>query len=186
MKFVGQPLGGLFEFEYPRFSDERGEFAKPFHSGSLSEYGLSADFKEFFYSDSHKDVLRGMHFQLPPHAHGKLIFVSGGCVLDVVLDIRHASPTFGEYVSFELCADDQRCLYISPGFAHGFLSLENNSRINYLVTSVHSPAHDAGVRWDSFGFKWPVSSPIVSPRDADFLTLEDFQKSDDIDWHTNL
>ena len=186
MKFVGQPLGGLFEFEYPRFSDERGGFAKPFHSGSLSEYGLSADFKESFYSDSHKDVLRGMHFQLPPHAHGKLIFVSRGCVLDVMLDVRHASPTFGEYVSFELCADDQRCLYISPGFAHGFLSRENNSRINYLVTSVHSPAHDAGVRWDGFDFNWPVNSPIVSPRDAVFLTLEDFGKSNDLDWHTNL
>ena len=186
MKFIDQPLGGLYEFEYPCFSDERGVFAKPFHSESLFELGLNSDFKEFFFSDSNKDVLRGMHFQLPPHGHDKLVFVSSGCVLDVVLDIRHSSPTFGEFVSFELFENDQRCLYISSGFAHGFLSLEDNSRINYLVTSLHSPTHDTGVRWDSFNFNWPVSSPIISPRDSDLLTLEDFGKLNDIDWHTNL
>ena len=186
MKFISEPLEGLYEFEYPRFLDERGVFAKPFHSGSLSEYGVNADFKEFYFSDSHKDVLRGMHFQLPPHDHGKLVFVSSGCVLDVVLDVRRSSLTFGKYVSFELCAEDQRCIYLSSGFAHGFLSLEDNSRINYLVTSLYSPAHDAGVRWDSFDFNWPVNNPIVSPRDAVFLTLEDFGKSNDLDWHTNL
>ena len=186
MKLVSQALQGVYEFEYPHFSDERGGFAKPYHAGSLGEYGLKADFKEFFYSDSHKHVLRGMHFQLPPHDHGKMVFVTSGAVLDVALDVRKASPTFGQSVSFELCADDQRCIYLSSGFAHGFLSLEDNSRINYLVTSLHSPTHDVGVRWDSFSFQWPVSSPVISSRDADFSTLENFGKSNDIDWNTNL
>ena len=186
MKLISQALQGVYEFEYPHFSDERGGFAKPFHAGSLSEYGLNSDFKEFFYSDSHKNVLRGMHFQLPPHDHGKLVFVSSGCVLDVALDIRESSPTFGESVSFELSTGDQRCIYISSGFAHGFLSLEVNSRINYLVTSVHSPAHDSGVRWDSFNFEWPVKNPLLSPRDKAFLSLDEFSSSHDIDWNTNL
>ena len=186
MKLVSQALQGVYEFEYPHFSDERGGFAKPYHAGSLGEYGLKADFKEFFYSDSHKHVLRGMHFQLPPHDHGKMVFVTSGAVLDVALDVRKASPTFGQSVSFELCADDQRCIYLSSGFAHGFLSLEDNSRINYLATSLHSLTHDVGVRWDSFSFQWPVSSPVISSRDADFSTLEDFGKSNDIDWNTNL
>jgi len=186
MKLVSQALQGVYEFEYPRFSDERGGFAKPFHSGSLSEYGLNTEFKEFFYSDSHKNVLRGMHFQLPPHNHEKLVFVSSGRVLDVALDIRKSSPTYGKSVSFELCADDQRCIYISSGFAHGFLSLEDNSRINYLVTSVHSPTHDSGVKWDSFNFEWPVTNPLLSSRDKAFLSLNVFSTSHDIDWHTNL
>ena len=73
MKLIDQPLEGLYEFEYPCFNDERGEFAKPFHSGSLSEYGVNTDFKEFFYSDSHKNVLRGMHFQLPPYEHNLVL-----------------------------------------------------------------------------------------------------------------
>ncbi len=186
MKLISQELQGIYEFEYPRFSDERGGFAKPYHAGSLGEYGLKADFKEFFYSDSHKHVLRGMHFQLPPHDHGKLIFVTSGAVLDVALDVRKTSPTFGQSVSFELSADDQRCIYISSGFAHGFLSLEDNSRINYLVTSLHSPAHDSGVKWDSFNFKWPVTSPLLSPRDEAFLSLDEFVSTHDIDWYTNL
>jgi len=186
MKLISQALQGVYEFEYPHFNDERGGFAKPLNAGALSEYGINSNFKEFFYSDSHKNVLRGMHFQLPPHDHGKLVFVSSGCVLDVVLDVRELSPTFGECVSFELSADDQRCIYMSSGFAHGFLSLEDNSRINYFVTSLHSPAHDSGVKWDSFNFNWPVKNPLLSPRDEALLSLEAFSSSNDIDWHTNL
>jgi len=181
MKLVSQALEGVFEFEYPNFGDERGGFAKPFHAGSMSEYGLNSNFKEFFYSDSHKNVLRGMHFQLPPHDHGKLVFVSSGCVLDVALDVRESSSTFGESVSFELSAVDQRCIYISPGFAHGFLSLEDNSRINYLVTSLHSPKHDTGVRWDSFDFDWGVSNPILSVKDKSLDTLEKINR-ERINW----
>jgi len=186
VKLISQILHGVYEFEYSLFSDDRGAFAKPFHAGLLSEYGLHSDFKEFFYSDSHKNVLRGMHFQLPPYDHGKLIFVTSGSVLDVALDVRKSSPTFGESVSFELCADDQRCIYISSGFAHGFLSLEDDSRINYLVTSLHQPSHDLGVSWDSFNFNWPVAKPHISPRDASFMALDEFRKLNDINWHTNL
>ncbi len=174
MKLIPTNLDGVFLLEPKVFTDERGTFIKSFHKDTLENLGLDAGFKESFYSISHKDVIRGMHFQSPPHEHSKLIYVSKGRVLDVVLDIRENSPTFGKFSYAELSDKNNLMVYIKPGFAHGFLSLEDDTCVCYFHTSMHSPEHDLGVRFDSFGMDWKVTDPIVSTRDAAFPTLEEF------------
>lgn len=174
MKLIPTQLDGVFLLEPKVFSDERGTFIKPFHKDTLEGLGLDADFKESFYSISHKNVIRGMHFQSPPHEHSKLIYVSKGKVLDVVLDIREDSPTFGQFSSAELSDKNNLMVYIRPGFAHGFLSLEDDTCVSYFHTTTHSPEHDLGVCFDSFGMDWRATDPIVSARDASFPALNEF------------
>ncbi len=127
-----------------------------------------------YYSVSSKGVLRGMHFQTPPSAYAKLVYVSHGRVLDVALDIRKGSPTYGKALAKELSLEAATALYLPSGFAHGFLSLEDGSVVNYAQTAGYDPAHDGGIRLDSFGFDWGVASPILSDRDKTFPTLAAF------------
>ena len=115
-----------------------------------------------------------MHFQLPPAAHAKLVYCITGRVLDVVLDLRKDSPTFGRSYGRELSAVNREMFFIPAGFAHGFLALEDNTTMVYQTSTVHSPTHDAGVRWDSFNFDWPVKNPTLSDRDQKFPTLPEF------------
>ncbi len=123
-----------------------------------------------------KSALRGMHFQVPPAAHSKLVYCLSGRVLDVLLDIRRDSPRFGQSFSCELDATTRQLLFIPVGFAHGFLSLEDNSLMVYKTDAVHAPEQDKGVAWDSFGFKWPLDNPpIMSARDRQFPRWPDFQ-----------
>lgn len=147
---------------------------KPFHAGQLAEHGIEMSVREEFFSTSAKDVLRGMHFQIPPHDHQKLVYCIAGRVLDVILDLRKASPTYGKSASVELSADNRHLLFIPRGFAHGFLSLEEGSCMVYKTDAVHAPACDAGILWESFGFPWPIRQPLLSPRDAAFPPLEAF------------
>jgi dTDP-4-dehydrorhamnose 3,5-epimerase len=118
--------------------------------------------------------LRGMHFQLPPAAHDKLVYCPVGKVLDVVLDLR-SSAKRGRFISRELNASNREMLFIPRGCAHGFVALEDESMMVYQTSTVHSPAHDAGVLWNSFGFAWPVANPILSERDQKFPALRDFK-----------
>jgi len=115
-----------------------------------------------------------MHFQLPPAAHAKLVFCLSGRVLDVVLDMRRNSATFGR--SFGCCLETARAelLFIPAGFAHGFLALEDRSLMVYSTDAVHTPACDTGVAWNSFGFDWPVASPVLSERDRRFQSWREF------------
>ena len=130
--------------------------------------------REEFFSTSAKDVLRGMHFQIPPHAHQKLIYCVNGKVLDVLLDLRQCSPTYGRSISLELSAANRHVLYIPVGFAHGFLSMEDQSCLVYKTDAVHAPLHDAGIRWDSFGFAWPSDAPLISGRDLAHPAFSEF------------
>ena len=117
-----------------------------------------------------------MHFQVPPAAHSKLVFCLQGRVLDVLLDMRRSSPRFGQVFSCELDAVKREILFIPVGFTHGFLSLEDNSLMMYKTDVIHSPEHDKGIAWDSFGFNWPLSGPpIMSDRDRKFVRWPDFQ-----------
>jgi dTDP-4-dehydrorhamnose 3,5-epimerase len=154
--------------------DERGRFVKLMHAPSFAERGMACDFVETFYTASRRGVLRGMHLQLPPHAHAKLVSCLVGTVLDVLLDLRVGSPTYGEHRAFELCDDQPRALYVAPGVAHGFYTLSEEATMVYLVTSVHAPTHDAGVRWDTFGMQWPDAEPVLSPRDRMLPPLDEF------------
>src|SRR5204863_1808973 len=114
---------------------------------------------------SAKGVVRGMHFQVPPAAHAKLVYCAHGRVLDVVLDMRRQSPRFGQVFSRELDAAKSELLFIPAGLAHGFLSLEDDSLMVYKTDHVYAAEHDQGIAWDSFGFKWPLDQPpIMSDR----------------------
>jgi len=174
MEIIGTPLSGLLVLQAVPFCDARGGFQKPFSEITFREYGLTAGFKEFYYSVNRKDVIRGMHFQTPPCDHDKLVYVSRGRIVDVVVDIRKASPTFGKYFETELNAVDGASLFIPRGFAHGFCSLEDGTVVNYAQTSCYDREHDAGISYRSFGYNWPVSDPILSDRDLSFPGLQHF------------
>ena len=126
---------GLLVLETINFQDNRGGFQKLFNFDFFKENGLETDFKEFYYSVSQKNVVRGMHFQLPPFDHTKLVYVSKGRIKDVCLDIRKQSATYGKCFSIELDDKQGKYLYIPKGFAHGFISLEDGSIVNYAQTS---------------------------------------------------
>jgi len=171
MKINKTPLEGIFEIENKNFEDNRGLFVKTFHANTFAEHGLETDFKESFYSVSKKNVLRGMHFQLTPHDHAKLVYVIDGEILDVVVDIRKKSSSYGQCFSTILSSINTRSIYIEKGFAHGFLTLSNSATVVYQTSTVHAPEYDSGIRWDSFGFDWGVDKPIVSQRDEAFNAL---------------
>ncbi len=175
MELISEPLPGVKILRPFVFEDARGNFVKPFHEEQLAKHGIVMKVREEFFSTSAAGVLRGMHFQIPPHEHQKLIYCIIGRVWDVLLDLRRGSSTYGEATGFELSAANRHVVFIPVGFAHGFLSLENNSCLVYKTDAVHAPAHDDGILWSSFGFPWPlVAEPVVSARDAAFSGLPDF------------
>lgn len=174
MRIINELLSGVLLIEPKVFTDSRGNFLKTFHSGIFKELGIPFVPMEEFYSTSHQGVLRGMHFQLPPHDHAKLVYCLRGRVLDVMVDLRKNEPTFGRFATTELSAVDRCLLYLPTGIAHGFLALEPDSVMVYKTSTVHAPSHDAGIRWDSFGFDWGVADPLISPRDAALPRLVDF------------
>lgn len=175
MKIIKTRFEGLFILETTDFCDQRGSFQKLFNYNFFKENGLDTDFKEFYYSVSQKNVIRGMHFQLPPADHTKLVYVSKGKIKDVVLDIRRHSKTYGKAFSIDLNDHDAKYLYIPKGFAHGFLSLEDGSICNYAQTSCYNKELDCGIDHNSFEFDWGVESPICSGRDVTFVKLADFK-----------
>lgn len=174
MKALATGLGGLVVLQPTVFTDARGRFVKTYHQGVFRELGIDFEPREEFFSVSARGVLRGMHFQLPPMAHAKLVYCIAGRVLDVVLDLRRQSPTRGRHYARELSAASHDQMFVPVGFAHGFLALEEQSVMVYQTSTVHSPAHDAGILWDSFGFPWPVPAPIVSDRDRRFPAFRAF------------
>ena len=115
-----------------------------------------------------------MHFQTPPHEHAKLVYCADGSVTDVLLDLRSQSPTYGQPIALPLTSESGQALYLAAGIAHGFVAIEAPALMIYNVTSEYSPTHDTGVRWDSFGFDWSVTDPVISERDRGFSELSDF------------
>ena len=154
--------------------DERGWFLKTFHAPSFAAAGLCIEFSESFLSLSKRNVIRGMHFQLPPHDQVKLVRCQEGKILDVVLDIRMSADTYGKYQAFLLDGANPQCLYIPSGFAHGFLVSSKTAIVEYHTSTVHQPSHDVGIRWDSFGMLWGCDSPVISARDWGFPNLTNF------------
>ncbi len=167
-------LEGVYLVEPFHAHDKRGSFYKYVDEGSFREIGLVNSFREQFYSESGEGVIRGMHYQEPPEPLTKLVYVVSGAIIDVVLDIRKASPTYGSFIDYELSYDNKRALYIPPGFAHGFLVLGDHARVMYLQNGVYSMIHDAGIHWDSFGMDWGVVNPVISERDERLPAFGDF------------
>lgn len=160
--------------DLPAFTDNRGLFVKTFNDTWLQQQGIRFIVKESYFSLSAKDVIRGMHFQLPPHQHAKIIFCPQGAILDVALDLRTASPTYGQCFSQVLQAQDYKGFYIPEGFAHGFKALTDNAMTCYLVSSEYHKAHDTGIAYDSIGFDWETTAPVLSDRDMGFARLDAF------------
>lgn len=155
--------------------DDRGLFVKTFHQPDFLAQKLDFNVRESFYTISKKNVIRGMHFQVQNKAHSKLVYVPHGKIRDVILDIRRGSPTFGHYVSVELNHDNCEMVLIPKGFAHGFIALEDNTIVSYMVDNEHSPEHDQGIHWNSFGADWEVANPIVSKRDQEWPSFKDYR-----------
>lgn len=174
LSIAGTELEGVALLTLPKQRDERGTFTKVMHAPTFAEHGLRTDFAEQFFTSSHRHVLRGMHCQLPPHAHAKLVCCVAGRILDVVIDLRKASPSFGRCLALELSADNGLALYLPAGCAHGFLTLSESAITLYAVTSAYVPACDGGVHWKSIGFDWPLDEPIVSARDRELPALSAF------------
>ncbi len=175
MKCFQTEFDGLVVIETFYSSDTRGSFTKTYHSGVFHEQGIHPEFHEFFASRSGPNTLRGMHFQLPPFHHDKLVFVLKGSITDVVLDLRKDYKTYGSFFEIALSESNRTALFIPAGMAHGFLSLEPETLVCYLTTSVHSPAYDTGILWNSFGYSWDVLEPIISDRDQRFLPFAEFE-----------
>lgn len=154
-------------------TDKRGHFVKTFHASKFRDSGFTDLFRESYYSESYKDVIRGMHFQKPPFEHEKLVYVTKGKILDVILDLRTNLNTYGQYITVEL-GEFGSSIYIPKGLAHGFLVLSDTSTVVYNVTTEYNKNADTGIRWDSFGFEWPVKKPIISDRDSEFDEFEKF------------
>lgn len=174
MEIIKTPFEGLLVLQTVNFQDNRGGFQKLFNFDFFKENGLDYDFKEFYYSVNKANVVRGMHFQTPPFDHTKVVYVSKGRIKDVVVDIRKNSKTYGKCFSIEL--DDQKglYLYIPKGFAHGYISLEDGSIVNYAQTTCYAKDNDCGIDTMSIGFDWGVESPIRSGRDLTFPKFNDF------------
>ena len=155
-------------------ADRRGTFVKTFHVEEFRQLGLPTSFAEEYFSVSQRGVLRGLHFQIPPMEHEKIVYCAQGEVLDAVVDLRSGSPTYGRHELFHLCAEEGTMIYIPKGMAHGFYVLSENALMMYQVTSVYAPDCDAGVRWDSAGIPWHAAHPILSERDTLFPSLDEF------------
>jgi len=139
MEFIKTDIEGLYLIKPRVLGDSRGKFVKTFHADTFKEHELKYNFQESYYSSSQKDVLRGMHFQTPPYDHEKLVYVTNGSILDVVVDIRKNSVTYGKNVSQKLTAENGYIFYIPRGCAHGFLSLEDDTNVTYMQTSMYAP-----------------------------------------------
>lgn len=174
MKTIKTKIPGVWLLEPRVLEDERGKFIKTFHRGDHQEKSLASNLAEIFYSVSKKGVIRGMHLQVPPYDLEKIVYVTRGRVLDVVLDLRKGSPTYKEYVVEELSADNHRMLHIPKGCAHGFIALEDDTSMHYFQTSMYSPEHDVGIHPHSFGFDWGVAEPVMSARDRNLPPLAEF------------
>lgn len=161
------------------YTDERGWFMEGFQEKRYQEIlGNDIQFVQDNLSQSKKGVLRGLHYQTPPFAQGKLVSVMRGRVLDVAVDIRFGSPTFGGHVAVELSAENQKQFWIPEGFAHGFATLEDDTLFFYKCTNVYSKEHDRGIRFDDpiIGIDWGITELIVSEKDKQHPCLEDIQQ----------
>jgi dTDP-4-dehydrorhamnose 3,5-epimerase len=178
MEFKKSAVLGLTEI-FPRiFKDERGHFLETYQYELFKNNGVDAQFIQDNQSFSTKGVLRGLHFQNAPYAQGKLVRVISGKVLDVAVDIRPGSPTFGKHETFVLTAELSNMVFIPEGFAHGFLTLED-AVFSYKCTNLYNKASEGGLLWNDpeIGINWAYENPLVSEKDIILPTLAEFKKS---------
>jgi len=167
-------IPGCYLIEPVTYFDARGSFTKVFHVEEYLKFKLDFDFKEEYVSISHKNVLRGMHFQLPPSDHDKIVYCLKGTVLDGLVDLRKGSPAYGKSQTVTLTGEGIKVLFLPKGLAHGFYALTDETIMIYKTSSVYDPENDTGIHWKTCGIKWPATSPILSDRDQGFPDLDKF------------
>jgi dTDP-4-dehydrorhamnose 3,5-epimerase len=168
-------IAGCFTLTAAKHHDTRGHFTKWFSKDAFAKTGLCSAWAEVYASESHRGVIRGLHFQQPPADHVKLVYCLAGRAIDVVLDLRCGSPSFGEHIMISLSAEEPVSVYVPSGCAHGFYAELDHTLMLYQVSSGHTPSLDSGIRWDSAGIEWPTDTPIVSTRDRalpEFCTFD--------------
>lgn len=176
MKFTPTPLEGAFLIDLEKREDERGFFARLFCSDEFQKLGLDPAIVQINNSlSAHEGTLRGMHYQTPPYQETKVVRCLSGSLYDVILDLRKDSPTFGCSWGTELSSANRKMIYVPKGFAHGFLTLEPDTELLYLVSEKYRPEHERGIRWDDpyFNIDWPQKPKIVSEKDC---AIPDFQR----------
>ena len=174
MKFTGTPLKGACVIELEKRGDERGFFARFFCEREYQQHGLNHKIVQINNSFSkHRGTLRGMHYQLPPRAEDKIFRCLRGAIFDAIIDLRPDSPTFLKHFTVELTAENRAMLYIPKGFAHGFMTLTDDTETLYLVTEFYSPECERGIRYNDpmFGICWPLEPVVISDKDRN---LPDF------------
>ncbi|MBS7777060.1 dTDP-4-dehydrorhamnose 3,5-epimerase [Acidovorax sp. CCYZU-2555] len=177
MKATPLAIADVILFEPKVFGDARGFFLESFNQKAFDEAtGSHYDFVQDNHSRSAQGVLRGLHYQLPPHAQGKLVRVVQGAVFDVAVDVRRSSPTFGQWVGAELTAENHKQLWVPPGFAHGFVVLSETADFLYKTTNYYAPAFERSVAWNDphLAIEWPLNAaPQLSGKDAEAPQWED-------------
>ncbi len=155
------------------FKDKRGFFMETYKITDFANFGIKENFVQENHSFSFKGILRGLHYQHPPFAQGKLVRVVKGEIFDVAVDIRKGSPTYGKWVAEILSEENKKALYIPVGFAHGFCVLSEVAEVIYKVTNLYSPESEAGVFWndETLNIEWPIREPILSEKDKKWPTL---------------
>jgi len=172
MRILPTPLAGLLEISVHPLRDARGSFLKIWEKQSWQKEGLPVQWTEIYITRSSNRVLRGMHYQEPPADHDKMVMVLDGEILDVALDIRRSSKTFGKYHAKTLTESEPTIMFLPKGMAHGFLVLSHSATVMYQTSTSYCAEHDKGVLWNSFGFPWPVTDPILSQRDQEHISFE--------------
>lgn len=179
MNAIATALPGVYILEPVVFGDDRGFFYESFNASKFEKAtGFIGDFVQDNHSQSAQGVLRGLHYQLPPHAQGKLVRCIQGAVFDVAVDIRPNSSSFGQWVGVELSEENRRQLWIPPGFAHGFLTLSKTAQFLYKTSNYYAPSHDRSIAWNdpAIGIVWPIfpeDIPSLSAKDAKAPMLAD-------------
>ena len=176
MRFTETILPGAYVIEIDRLVDERGFFARTWCSREFSEYGLPSEMKQASTAfNKLKGTLRGMHFSTPPSKEGKLVRCTSGRLIDVIIDIRPDSPTFLQHIKVELSADLRNGLYVPAGFAHGYLTLESNTEVFYMMTEEYVPGLADGFRWNdpAFGIEWPEEEIVILDRDNNYPDFDE-------------
>ncbi len=171
MKFDQTSLPGAFVVDLDRKDDERGFFARTFCHDEFAEHGLVADYVQSSVSfNKRQGTLRGMHFQKKPHEETKLVRCTMGAIYDVIVDLRPGSPTVTRWFGLELSASNRKALYVPKGFAHGFITLDDESEVLYQISTQFHPESAAGVRWNdpAFAIEWPVEAVVMSGRDRSY------------------
>jgi len=176
MKIIEGKLPGTFEITLDPAIDHRGFFMRTYDREIMAQYGLDRNWVQESHSRTiHRHVVRGLHFQLPPYSETKLVRAVRGAVWDVFVDLRKGSSTYGQWDGVELTEDNHKCVYVPPGFAHGFCTLTENSDVFYKVDSPYHPDSERGLLWNDpdVAVPWPTKSPIVSEKDRNNWLLKD-------------